>query len=108
MAQSGHSSSTHSSAPTSGMDISDQRGTFSAFMSITVWSCLLIAASVAGLVVAFAMNFGWFPGVMTFAIVGGVGGLLMRMGGAWWATLVVSLIALSLGGAVVSGILALV
>jgi len=54
------------------------------------------------------MNFGWFPGVMTFAIVGGVGGLLMRMGGAWWATLVVSLIVLSLGGAVVSGILALV
>lgn len=102
MAQTGHSS--HSSG---GMDTTDQKQTFSAFMSVTVWSSLLIVMSVAGLVVAFALPSGWFAGVLAYTAIGFFGGLLLKLRGAWWATLIVSVILLLVGGAVVSGILAL-
>jgi hypothetical protein len=90
-----------------GMDIADQKSTFSGFMAVTVWSSALIAMSVAGLVVAFAMGAGWFAGVGVYAVMGAAIGLLMRMGGVWWACLVGSVILYVIGGGVVTGLGAL-
>jgi Bacterial aa3 type cytochrome c oxidase subunit IV len=90
-----------------GMDIADQKGTFDGFMSVTVWSCALIAMGVAGLTVAFAMGAGWFAGVGVYAAVGVAIGLLMRMGGVWWASLIGTVVLFVIGGGVVSGLGAL-
>ena len=92
----------------SGMDITDQRQTFSGFMAVTVWSSLLIVMAVAGLTVAFAIGAGWLAGVGVYAVIGILGGLVLRMKSVWWGILIVSTIALAIGGGVVSGILALV
>ncbi len=89
------------------MDIADQKSTFSGFMSVTVWSSALIAMSVACLTVAFAMGAGWFAGVGVYAVLGVAIGLVMRMGGVWWATLVATVILFLAGGGVVAGLGAL-
>lgn len=84
------------------MEISDQKDTFSGFLSATVWGCALIAMSVSLFVIAFAMNLGWFAGLGAYAVIGVVVGLLFKQGGAWWATLIASTVLLGIGGAVVS------
>jgi len=89
------------------MNIEDQKGTFSGFMAVTLWSSALIAMSVAGLVVAFAMGAGWFTGVAVYAVLGAAIGALMRMDGVWWASLIGTVIVFLVGGAIVTGLGAL-
>jgi type IV secretory pathway VirB6-like protein len=84
-----------------GMDITDQRQTFSGFLTATVWSCGLIAQSVMLLTLAFAIGAGWWPGVLAFIAIGFVLGLVFRMGGAYWATQIALYVLLILGGIII-------
>ncbi len=86
-----------------GMDIADQKATFSGFMAVTVWGSALIVMTVAGLVVAFALGAGWFSGVAVYAVLGGLAGLILRLGGAWWASLAVTVAVFLVGGGIVAG-----
>jgi hypothetical protein len=86
------------------MDITDQRQTFSGFMTVTVWGSALTAMSVAMFTVAFAINAGWFAGVAVFLVLGVGIGLAMRMSAAWWAFVIGSTIALLIGGGIVAAV----
>jgi Bacterial aa3 type cytochrome c oxidase subunit IV len=91
-----------------GMDIADQKQTFSGFLTATVWIAAHIVMAVALLVVAFAMGQGWFAGLSAFAIIGVIAGLLFRMSGAWWAALVAQVVVLGIGGVIIPAIYSLV
>jgi hypothetical protein len=82
------------------MDISEHKQTFSAFLKITEWGTVLIVASVAMFTVAFAMGFGWFPGLIAFVALCAAAGFLMKMGAAWWATTIALTVLMAIGGAV--------
>ena len=83
------------------MDLSEHRATFSSFMKVSEWGTILIVAGVALLTVAFAMGLGWFAGLLTYAAIMVAAGLLMRMSAVWWATVVVSVVLLGIGGGIV-------
>jgi Bacterial aa3 type cytochrome c oxidase subunit IV len=91
-----------------GMDIADQQQTFSGFLTATVWCVALIIMSVALLTIAFAMGQGWFAGLMAFTAIGAAAGLVFKLPGAWWATLVASCVILGAGGAVIPALFSLV
>lgn len=90
-----------------GMDIADQKATFSGFMTVTIWGSSLITMSVAGLVAAFALGGGWFTGVAVYAVLGVLAGLVFRKGGAWWASLAATVVVFLIGGGIVAGVGAL-
>lgn len=87
-----------------GMDIQDQKATFHGFLSATVWTCTLIAQSVALLTLAFAIGDGWWAGLGALIAIGVVVGLLFRMSGAYWAVQVALWVLLVLGGMIVPAI----
>lgn len=90
-----------------GMDIADQKATFSGFMAVTVWGSALIVMTVAALVVAFALGAGWFTGVAVYAVLGVLAGAILRLGAAWWASLAVAVVVFLIGGGIVAGASAL-
>lgn len=83
------------------MDVADQRQTFHGFLIASLWGSALIAMYLALFTLAFAIGSGWFPGLLAFAAVGVVVGLVFKMSGAWWALLVAQVVLLGLGGAVI-------
>lgn len=84
------------------MDIADQKNTFSGFLAATIWGSALIAMSVAGLVVAFALGAGWFAGVAVYAAIGVLAGGALRPPGPWWAALTVAVLLFLIGGGIVA------
>jgi len=95
MAQAAHGSAQ------GGMDISDQRATFSGFLTATIWTSALIAQAVALLTLAFAIGDGWWAGMAALVVIGVAVGLVFKMPGAWWAVLVAEVVLLGAGGIIV-------
>jgi hypothetical protein len=90
---------THDTDHTHGkMEIADQSATFSGFLKLTEWGCVLLIMLLGLLVVAFAMGAGWLPGVAVWAVLGGVLGIIMRMGAGWFALVGVSTVLFGIGG----------
>lgn len=89
------------------MDIASQKAMFGGFLKVVEWACVLIAMLLGLLVFSFAIGFGWWIGVMAWAAIGVVAGLVMRMKSAWWITLVVTTVVLVLGGAISMGVASL-
>lgn len=85
----------------SGMDIQDQKATFHAFLTTTVWVCAQLAMGIALATLAFAIGAGWWPGLFAFVAIGVAVGLLFKMSGVWWATLIAETVLLGLGGIIV-------
>jgi hypothetical protein len=83
------------------MDIQDQRETFHSFLMATVWTCGLIAQSVALLTLAFAIGAGWWPGFVAFVLIGLAVGLTFKLSGVYWAVQVAFWVLLGLGGLIV-------
>jgi type IV secretory pathway VirB6-like protein len=90
-----------STQSTGGMDVQDQRSTFHGFLTTTVWTCTLIAQSVALATLAFAIGMGWWSGFMALVVIGAVAGLLFRMSGVYWAVQVAMWVLLTIGGLIV-------
>jgi hypothetical protein len=74
--------------------------TFGHFITATVWFTLHVVMAVALLTVAFALGAGWLAGVAVYAAIGVLAGLVLRLGGAYWALVIGSSILLALGGLV--------
>lgn len=83
------------------MDIQDQKETFHGFLMATVWTCTLLAQIVGLLTLAFAIGAGFWSGFAVYVVVGIVAGMLFRLGGAYWATQIVTWVLLALGGMIV-------
>lgn len=83
------------------MDIQDQKETFQGFLTATVWTCGLIAQSVALLTLGFAIGAGWWAGFAAFVVIGVALGFVFRLSGVYWATQVALIVLLGLGGLIV-------
>src|SRR5262249_11789783 len=90
-----------------GMDIHDQKETFSGFLTATVWVSTHVAQAVALLTLAFAIGAGWWVGVIAAVGIGVGGGLFVRMSGAWWAVQIAQAVLLVIGGVVIPAIVGL-
>jgi type IV secretory pathway VirB6-like protein len=84
-----------------GMDIRDQKETYSGFLSASVWTSGLIAQAVMLLTLAFAIGMGWWPGLTAFVVIGIVVGLVFKMPSVYWAVQVALWVLLGIGGMVV-------
>jgi hypothetical protein len=113
MAGGHHSGGHHSGGHHSGdyhhgeMDIAEHKSVFGGFMKVTEWGAVLIAASVAMFTFAFAIGLGWWTGLIVYAVICVLAGLIMKMGGAWWVTTAITVVLLGVGGAITMGLLAL-
>lgn len=83
------------------MDIQDQKSTFHAFLMATVWTCGLIAQSVALLTLGFAIGAGWWAGFAAFVVIGVAIGMAFRLSGVYWATQIALWVLLTIGGLVI-------
>lgn len=83
------------------MDVTEQKRTFHGFLVVAAWVMTYVAMMVAGLVTAFAIGAGWFPGVLAYAGVGAGAGAFLRLGLGFWISLGVSTVLLAVGGAVI-------
>lgn len=83
------------------MDISDQKSTFHGFMMATVWTCALIAQTVALLTLGFAIGAGWWAGFVVFVLIGVAAGLTFRLSGVYWAVQVALWVLMVLGGLII-------
>jgi hypothetical protein len=83
-------------------DITDQRLTFKHFLKFTEFGIVQLAQILALLVVSFAMGWGWFAGLGFYLVIGVVSGLLLRLGGAFWAFLIATTVLLGIGGGLVT------
>ena len=84
-----------------GMDIKDQKETFSGFVWAGVWTSGLIAQGVMLATLAFAIGMGWWPGFFALVAIGVVVGLLFKMPSIYWAVQVALWVLLGLGGMIV-------
>jgi hypothetical protein len=83
------------------MDIQDQKETFHAFMMAVVWTCGLLAQSVALLTLAFAIGAGWWSGFVAFVLIGAALGFAFRLSGVYWAVQVALWVLLGFGGLII-------
>jgi hypothetical protein len=83
------------------MDIQDQKSTFHGFLMATVWTCGLIAQTVALLTLAFAIGAGWWSGYVVFVLIGAALGIAFRLSGVYWAIQAALWLLLGLGGLIV-------
>ena len=60
------------------IDISEQQATYSAFMGLSKWGSLLLAASLFALTLWFCTDAGVLPGAASFVIVMVLGWFLLR------------------------------
>ncbi len=92
--------SAHASAARGGMDIQEQKSTFQQFLALCLWGTLYVIMVVALLTVALAMGLGWFSGLAAFAAIGAGAGLMLKMSGSWWVSVIGATVVLGLGGLV--------
>jgi hypothetical protein len=83
------------------MDIQDQKSTFHGFLMATVWTCGLIAQSVALLTLGFAIGAGWWAGFVAFVAIGVAIGMAFRLSGVYWAMQIALWVLLTIGGLVI-------
>jgi hypothetical protein len=84
------------------MNVGEHEETFHHFLRFAEWGVVHIAQVVALLTVAFAMGAGWFAGLAAFFVIGAAAGIGLKLGGAWWMTLIGLTVALGLGGLIVT------
>jgi hypothetical protein len=60
------------------MDIHEQATTYHAFLAVSKWGSLALAAVLVGLVVAFATNAGIVAGIVTAVVITAVGYFALR------------------------------
>jgi hypothetical protein len=77
------------------MDMAARRGMADAFGHIITWGSLLILMVVGYATFTLTMHVVWIAALIGFAVFGVLAGLVMKMGGAWQAT-VVGLVVLAL------------
>jgi Bacterial aa3 type cytochrome c oxidase subunit IV len=81
------------------MEIADQSGTYKGFLVWATWGALLTSLAVLFLSLVFAGGQPWLGSLFGVAALGIVAGLAMKLGGAWFATVVgLTVVSLISGG----------
>jgi len=70
------------------MDITDQKSTWSGFMTASVWGSAITMMVVTYITLTLAIDMNWMVALVLCAGAGIVGGLFMGMGGAWLGAVV--------------------
>lgn len=70
------------------MEVGAQSGTFSGFMSGTVYGGAAIALVVIMPTLVFAVGMHWFPALVATVILGFVLGVALKLKGAWYVSVV--------------------
>ena len=68
------------------MNIASQKSTFDGFMSVTLWSSLLLVVTLFYLTLVFAVGVDWMGALIGVGILGIVLGLLTSMKTSWYVT----------------------
>jgi hypothetical protein len=84
------------------MDITHQKDTFDGFMSITVWSSILIVASVLSLTLIFAVGFDWMMSIVAGTALCVAAGMALGMKTNWYITVAVVTVLSLISGGIVS------
>lgn len=93
--------SAHGDHVQGGMDVADQRATFSGFVHAIAWGCGLLAQAIALLVTAFAVGAGWWAGLAAFVVIGLAVGIIFKLGGGYWAFQIAMIVLMAVGGGVI-------
>jgi len=89
----------HSDFVHGNMDIADQKATYEGFITVSLWSSLLIGLLVIFLTLAFSVHLPWMPVLFGCAAIGVVAGILLKMPGSWYGTLIgTTVLGLIIGG----------
>lgn len=74
------------------MDVSQNEATWNGFLRGVLWGSLIIGLMIGYATLALAIPMNWMIALGIMAVVGFVAGMLMNMGGRWYATLVLLII----------------
>ena len=69
------------------MNIASQTNTFNGFMSVTLWSSMLLGLTVLFMTLVFAAGANWMSSLISVALLGVALGLLTSMKTAWYVTI---------------------
>lgn len=71
------------------MTITEQKHTYESFMSISVFGAAVLAVTILFLTLVFATDINWLTSLVITAIVGGVFGVVLKQGTAYWLTVAI-------------------
>ena len=71
------------------MNIAEQKHTFDSFISVSVFSAAVLGLVIMYLSLVFGTDLGWLTAFLITAIVGGVFGVLLKQGTAYWLTVAI-------------------
>ncbi|MEP1231052.1 MAG: aa3-type cytochrome c oxidase subunit IV [Litorimonas sp.] len=80
---SGHSNHTRGKMP-----VQAQSGTFAGFMNLTVYGACALVVILLMPILIFAVNVAWFPALIASFVMGVVLGLIFKLKGGWYVSLV--------------------
>ncbi|VAV96463.1 hypothetical protein MNBD_ALPHA06-618 [hydrothermal vent metagenome] len=69
-------------------NIAQHQETYGRVMKITYWSAGLMGVSILFFSMVFAAHMAWIPALVISFITGIIAGLILKMGGAWNATMI--------------------
>ena len=85
------------------MNISEQKHTFESFIDISMYSAAITGIAILFLTLVFATGLNWLTSLTITAIVGGVLGVVLGRGTAYWLTVAVLGVFTILAGFVIVG-----
>lgn len=71
------------------MDIAEQENTFENFIEIGVYSAAVVGIVILFLTLVFATGLSWLTSLIITAVVGGVLGVVLQRGTAYWLTVAI-------------------
>ena len=74
------------------MDIHDQQATWNGFIKGTTWGSLILALMLGHALMTIALGLHWAVSLGLMALVGIGSGVVLNLGGRWYATLVILLL----------------
>ncbi|MEZ5946473.1 MAG: aa3-type cytochrome c oxidase subunit IV [Hyphomonas sp.] len=74
------------------MDIHDQQATWDGFLKFSVWGSLMLALMLGHAILTIPLGMHWAVSLGIMTLVGVIAGLVMNLGGRWFATVVLLLL----------------
>ncbi|WP_375283481.1 aa3-type cytochrome c oxidase subunit IV [Marinicauda pacifica] len=71
------------------MNVAEQKHTFDGFISVSVFSAAVLGLVVMFLSMVFGTDLGWLTAFLITAVIGGVIGVLLKQGTAYWMTVAI-------------------
>lgn len=95
----------HSDYEKGSMEVDAQQGTFSGFMGLTIYGGGLIAlALLLAILTVGGVHLPWLTALIVTTVVGILAGLLLKLKGAWYATIILLAVIVGIFCAVISAL----